>query len=58
MRLVNLVLLAAMGMFLAGCGINNIPTYEQAMKTRWRDVQNNYQRRADFAPRQRVTLAI
>ena len=35
---------------LAGCGINSIPTAEETAKARWADVQNNYQRRADFIP--------
>ena len=35
---------------LAGCGINSIPTAEEAAKARWADVQNNYQRRADLIP--------
>ncbi|MFZ5697443.1 MAG: LemA family protein [Pseudomonadota bacterium] len=40
-------LLAAL---LAGCGINNIPTYDEAAKAAWADVQNQYQRRADLVP--------
>jgi LemA protein len=35
---------------LAGCGINAIPTKEEAAKARWADVQNDYQRRADLIP--------
>ncbi len=35
---------------LAGCGINNIPSYEEAAKARWSDVLNQYQRRADLIP--------
>lgn len=35
---------------LAGCGINNIPTYDEAAKAAWADVQNQYQRRADLVP--------
>lgn len=50
MRLVQIVFLFAIAALLSGCGINNIPTYEQAMKARWGDVQNNYQRRADLIP--------
>jgi LemA protein len=37
-------------LILAGCGINNIPTYEEAAKARWSDVLNQYQRRADLIP--------
>ena len=30
---------------VAGCGINTIPTKEEAAKARWADVQSQYQRR-------------
>jgi LemA protein len=45
-------LLAAvvLGLSVAGCGYNNIPTYEEQAKAKWADVQNNYQRRADLIP--------
>lgn len=33
-----------------GCGINAIPTQEEAAKARWADVQSQYQRRADLIP--------
>lgn len=36
--------------FLTGCGINNIPTYDEAVNGRWADVQNQYKRRADLVP--------
>ena len=35
---------------LAGCGINSVPTAEEAAKARWADVQDRYQRRADLIP--------
>ena len=35
---------------LAGCGINNIPTYEQNAKAAWSEVLNQYKRRADLIP--------
>lgn len=38
------------GLFLAGCGVNNIPSYEEQAKAKWSDVQNQYQRRADLIP--------
>jgi len=38
------------GLAVAGCGYNNIPTYEEQAKAKWGDVQNNYQRRADLIP--------
>ncbi len=37
-------------MALAGCGINAIPTKQEAAKAAWADVQNDYQRRADLIP--------
>ena len=36
--------------FVAGCGINNIPTYDEGVKAAWGQVQNQYQRRADLVP--------
>ena len=35
---------------LSGCGINAIPTKQEAAKAKWADVQNNYQRRSDLIP--------
>jgi LemA protein len=35
---------------LAGCGINTIPTQDEATKTAWAEVQNQYQRRNDLIP--------
>lgn len=35
---------------LAGCGINNIPTFDEAVKANWGQVENQYQRRADLVP--------
>ncbi|MFD2642299.1 LemA family protein [Pseudomonas japonica] len=35
---------------LAGCGINNIPSYDEQVKAAWGQVQNQYQRRADLIP--------
>ena len=39
-----------MGAVLAGCGINTIPTRDEAVKASWGNVQNQYQRRADLIP--------
>lgn len=39
-----------LGLSVAGCGYNIIPTYEEQAKAKWADVQNNYQRRADLIP--------
>jgi len=35
---------------LGGCGVNNIPTYEEQAKGAWAQVLNQYQRRADLIP--------
>jgi len=35
---------------LGGCGVNNIPTYEQSAKAAWSEVQSQYKRRADLIP--------
>lgn len=44
-------LVALLGLFtLSGCGINNIPTYDEATKAAWSQVENQYQRRADLVP--------
>jgi LemA protein len=35
---------------LSACGVNSIPTKEEAVKAKWGDVENQYQRRADLIP--------
>ena len=47
-RLALIAPLAAVS--LAGCGINSIPTAEEAAKAKWANVQADYQRRADLIP--------
>ncbi len=47
LRLTLLVVLAAL---ISGCGINNIPTYDEQVKAAWSQVENQYQRRADLVP--------
>lgn len=42
------VLFGSLG--LSGCGINNIPTYEEQAKAAWSQVLNQYQRRAELIP--------
>ena len=46
----NLVAVLALGVLLSGCGVNNIPTYDEQAKAKWADVNNQYQRRADLIP--------
>ncbi len=35
---------------LSGCGVNNIPTYEENAKAKWSQVLNQYQRRSELIP--------
>jgi LemA protein len=44
------LILATMATMLAGCGVNNIPSYETDAKTAWADVLNQYKRRAELIP--------
>ena len=46
----NLSAVLALGLLVAGCGVNNIPTYDEQAKAKWADVNNQYQRRADLIP--------
>jgi LemA protein len=39
-----------MAFALGGCGINNVPTYQEKAKAAWSEVQNQYQRRTDLIP--------
>jgi LemA protein len=39
-----------LGLLLSGCGVNNIPSYEEKAKADWSQVLNQYQRRADLIP--------
>lgn len=49
-RISAFLTIAIMGALLAGCGINNIPTYDEKAKAAWSEVLNQYQRRADLIP--------
>jgi LemA protein len=42
--------LLVMAVLLSGCGINNIPTYDEQVKAAWAQVETQYQRRADLIP--------
>ena len=44
------LMLAFAGVALSGCGINSVPTKEEAAKAAWANVQSAYQRRADLIP--------
>ncbi|QKX18703.1 LemA family protein [Microbulbifer sp. YPW1] len=49
-RLWQTLLLSLLVFGLSGCGINNIPSYDENVKAAWAQVQNQYQRRADLIP--------
>jgi LemA protein len=49
-RSIALVTLVFVALASTGCGINNIPTYEQSAKAAWSEVLNQYKRRADLIP--------
>ena len=44
------LILFFVAVFLTGCGVNNIPTYEENAKAKWSQVLNQYKRRADLIP--------
>ena len=44
------LLVVLLGLLVSGCGVNNIPSYEEQAKAKWSDVQNQYQRRNDLIP--------
>jgi LemA protein len=50
MTTTRITLLSLLLLILSGCGINNIPTYEEATDAAWSQVLNQYQRRADLIP--------
>src|SRR4051812_47622281 len=49
-RVAALLAALLLPLFLSACGINDIPTKEEAAKAKWGDVQSQYQRRADLVP--------
>jgi LemA protein len=49
-RAASIVAALGLALTLSGCGINNIPSYEQNAKAKWGEVQNQYKRRADLVP--------
>jgi LemA protein len=49
-RIAALAAVASVAVSLAGCGVNNIPTYEQSAKAKWSEVLSQYKRRADLVP--------
>lgn len=49
-RLKAPLVMVLFSLFLAGCGINTIPTAEEQAKASWSEVLNQYQRRSDLIP--------
>ncbi len=43
-------LIVLLALMVSGCGVNTIPTQEEAAKAKWSEVLNQYQRRADLIP--------
>jgi len=46
----RLIIVVFAALWIAGCGINNVPTYDEQVKASWSEVLNQYQRRADLVP--------
>ncbi|MDA5193296.1 LemA family protein [Alphaproteobacteria bacterium LMG 31809] len=49
-KLLGLLAVPVLAVSLTGCGVNEVPTAEEAAKAKWADVQSAYQRRADLIP--------
>lgn len=49
-RLIPAIMALWMVLALSGCGVNNIPTFDEQVKASWAQVENQYQRRADLVP--------
>jgi LemA protein len=48
MKSTGLLLAMLATLLVAGCGVNNIPTYENQAKAAWSEVLNQYKRRTDL----------
>ena len=44
------IVVAAVSLTLAACGINSVPTAEEEAKAKWADVEAQFQRRANLIP--------
>lgn len=49
-NLIRVGVIAGLALGLSACGVNSIPTKEEAVKAKWGDVENQYQRRSDLIP--------
>lgn len=45
-----LIVALSLTVMTTGCGINNIPTFDEAVNGAWSETQNQYKRRADLIP--------
>jgi LemA protein len=50
MRALQVLMLALAALLLSGCGYNTIQVQDEATKSAWSEVLNQYQRRADLIP--------
>jgi LemA protein len=50
MSFARILIVPAAALMLSACGINTIPTKDEAVKAAWGEVENQYQRRADLVP--------
>jgi len=50
MRAVKIALVAAASLMLSACGYNTLQVQDEAVKSAWSEVVNQYQRRADLIP--------
>ena len=50
MSSIRVAIVALAALAVAACGVNTVPTKEEAAKAKWADVQSAYQRRADLIP--------
>lgn len=50
LRSARWLMVPAAALSLSACGINSVPTKEEAAKAKWADVEAAYQRRADLIP--------
>ncbi len=48
--LVQLFCVSLLCVLISGCGINNVPTFDEGVKAAWSKVLNQYKRRADLIP--------
>lgn len=50
MRALKPLFVAAVALVLSGCGYNSLQSQDEAVKSAWSEVVNQYQRRADLVP--------